>query len=149
MEVWALVREPRPVAHVDRILTPAQAGEFTAGVDYLVCTLPNTPETIGLIDPLQMKPGALLINVGRGITISEEAILDAARAGRIQAVLDVFVDEPLPAAHPFWSTPGITVTPHLSGFSVPAEVSTYFAANFRRFVAGEPLVGLVDRKRGY
>lgn len=149
MEVWALVRSSRPVAHADRVFTTAEAGKFTAGVDYLASTLPNTPEAIGLIDPRNMKPGSLLINVGRGVTIPEDAILEAVRSGGIQAVLDVFVDEPLPPAHPFWSTPGITVTPHLSGFSVPAEVAVYFAANFRRFVAGEPLVGVVDRKRGY
>lgn len=149
MEVWSLVRSPRPVAHTDRVFTPAEVDEFTAGVDYLVSTLPKTPEAIGLIDPRRMRPGALLINVGRGITIAEEAILEAVRSHDIQAVLDVFIDEPLPPEHLFWSTPGITVTPHLSGFSVPSEVAVYFAANVRRFVASEPLVGVVDRKRGY
>lgn len=149
MEVWALSRSGRPVEGADRVMTMDQAEEFTAGADYLVSSLPHTPETVGLIDPRQMKQGALLINMGRGATIDDAALLESVRQGRIQAVLDVFVTEPLPAEHPFWSTPGITVTPHLSGPSVPDEVAAYFAANVRRFLAGEPLVGLVDRQRGY
>lgn len=149
MEVWALVRSERPMENVDRIFLPGEAESFNAGVDYLVSSLPYTPDTVGLIDPLQMKQGALLVNMGRGATIDEGRLLEAVRRGRIEAVLDVFVQEPLPADHPFWSTPGITVTPHLSGPSVPSEVAAYFAANVRRFEAGEPLVGLVNRKRGY
>jgi glyoxylate/hydroxypyruvate reductase A len=111
--------------------------------------LPLTAETAGLIDPLQMKQGALLINIGRGKTIDEGRLLEAVRSGRIQAALDVFPAEPLPPEHPYWETPGITVTPHISGPSVPEDVVTYFAANCRRYLAGEPLVGLVDRQRGY
>ncbi|MDF2629406.1 MAG: putative 2-hydroxyacid dehydrogenase [Symbiobacteriaceae bacterium] len=149
MEVWSLVRTARSVTGADRVFTMDQAGEFAAGVDYLVSVLPLTPATIGLIDPLALKQGAVLINMGRGATIDERRLLAAVREGRIEAVLDVFATEPLPEEHPFWSTPGITVTPHLSGPSVPAEVADYFAANFRRFVAAEPLVGLVDRQRGY
>ncbi|MFZ5816451.1 MAG: D-2-hydroxyacid dehydrogenase [Bacillota bacterium] len=149
MEVWALVRSARPLPDVDRLFTPAEAAEFTAGVDYLVSSLPLTPETVGLIDPEQMKPGALLINMGRGATIPEEGLLRAVRAGRIRAVLDVFAQEPLPPDHPFWGEPGITVTPHISGPSVPAEVAEYFARNLERHLTGQPLQGLVDRERGY
>ncbi|HYG58353.1 MAG TPA: D-2-hydroxyacid dehydrogenase [Symbiobacteriaceae bacterium] len=149
MEVWALVRSERAIPEADRAFLPHQAAEFTAGVDYLVSSLPLTLETRGLIDPLQMKHGALLVNMGRGATIDEVALLEAVQAGRIQAVLDVFAKEPLPADHPFWRTPGITVTPHLSGPSVPDEVAQYFAANCRRYMAGKPLKGVVDRQRGY
>lgn len=149
MEVWALARTDRPLADVDRLFLPGQAAAFTGGVDYLVSSLPDTPATRGLIDPMQMKEGALLINMGRGATIDEARLLEAVRSGRIQAVLDVFVTEPLPDDHPFWSTPGITVTPHVAGPSVPAEVAEYFAANFARFQAGQPLVGVVQRERGY
>ncbi len=149
MEVWALVRTRRPLDGVDRLFLPDRAREFTAGVDYLVSTLPHTPETEGLIDPLQMKPGSLLINMGRGATLDEQALLEAARQGRIQAVLDVFRTEPLPQDHPLWTAPGITVTPHLAGPSVPEEVARYFAENFRRYQTGQPLMGLVDRQRGY
>jgi glyoxylate/hydroxypyruvate reductase A len=149
MEVWALARTARPLADVDRVFTQAEAAEFTAGVDFLVSSLPLTAETVGLIDPLALKEGALLVNIGRGATIDEQRLLEAARSGRIHAVLDVFAQEPLPAEHPFWSTPGITVTPHVSGPSVPEEVAEYFAANLRRYEAGQPLVGLVDRQRGY
>lgn len=149
MEVWALARTERPMPGADRLFLPEQAAEFVAGVDYLVSSLPDTPETRGLIDPLQLKEGAVLINMGRGATIDENRLLEAVRTGRIQAVLDVFVEEPLPPSHPFWSTPGITVTPHISGPSVPGEVADYFAGNFRRFQAGQPLQGLVNRERGY
>jgi glyoxylate/hydroxypyruvate reductase len=149
MEVWALVRSERPVPGVDRTFSANEAGAFNAGVDYLVSSLPYTPETVGLVDPRQMKQGALLINVGRGATIDEEALLEAVQAGRIQAVLDVFRQEPLPAEHPFWHTPGITVTPHISGPSVPAEVAEFFAVNYRQYVSGQALTGLVNRQRGY
>lgn len=149
MEVWSLVRTPRPTDGADRVFTPDQAAEFSAGVDYLVSVLPLTAETVGLIDPLQMKQGALLINIGRGKTIAEGRLLEAVRSGRIQAVLDVFPSEPLPPEHPYWELPGMTITPHISGPSVPSDVAEYFAANFRRFMAGEPLVGRVDRQRGY
>jgi glyoxylate/hydroxypyruvate reductase A len=149
MEVWGLVRAERPLPGFDRTFTPAGAPAFTAGVDYLVSSLPLTPQSIGLIDPTHMKPGSLLINVGRGATIDERATLAAVHAGKISAVLDVFEQEPLPVEHPFWHTPGITVTPHISGPSVPAEVAEYFAANYQRYVSGQVLTGLVDRQRGY
>ena len=149
MEVWGLARTKRPRPHVDRLFMPAEVAEFIAGVDYLVSTLPDTPESRGLIDPEAMREGALLINVGRGATIDEGAILRAVRSGRIQAVLYVFAVEPLPPSHPFWTEPGITVTPHMSGPSLPEEVAEYFVANLRRWERGEPLVGLVDRSRGY
>lgn len=149
MEVWGLARSSRAAEHVDRLFPMEQAAEFTAGADYLVSSLPLTPETVGLIDPRRMREGALLINMGRGATIDEAALLEAVRSGRIQAVLDVFAAEPLAPEHPFWTTPGITVTPHISGPSVPAEVAAYFAANFRQYQSGRPLAGLVDRQRGY
>lgn len=149
MEVWSLVRTPRALQNVDRIFTPAEAAAFNAGVDYLVSSLPLTPETVGLIDPEQMKEGALLVNMGRGATIPEDGLLRAVRSGRIRAVLDVFEKEPLAPDHPFWTEPGITVTPHISGPSVPGEVAVYFAENLERYLTGQPLVGLVDRERGY
>lgn len=149
MEVWALLRTERPVPGADRLFLPAEAAAFTAGVDYLVSILPDTPQTRGLIDPRQMKAGGLLVNMGRGRSIDEGALLEATGSGRIHAVLDVFATEPLPPAHPLWRAPGITITPHIAGPSIPAEVAAYTAANYRRWAAGEPLVGLVDRSRGY
>ena len=149
MEVWGLARTPGARPHVDRLFTPDEVREFTAGVDYLVSTLPDTPETRGLIDPEAMKEGALLINMGRGATLDEGAILRAVRSGRIRAVLDVFAVEPLPADHPFWTEPGITVTPHLSGLNRLDAVAAYCAENLRRFERAEPLRGVVDRARGY
>jgi len=149
MEVWALARSARELPHVDRLFTADAAPAFTAGVDYLVSSLPLTPETVGLIDPEAMKPGALLINMGRGATIAEERLLRAVRSGLIHAVLDVFEREPLSPDHPFWTEPGITVTPHLSGPSLPGEVAEYFAQNLERYLTGLPLRGLVDRERGY
>lgn len=149
MEVWSLVRTPRSVAGADRVFTVDMAAEFTAGVDYLVAVLPLTPETVGLIDPMLMKEGAFLVNIGRGATVRADRLLEAIRVGRIQAALDVFPNEPLPPDHPLWALPGVTVTPHISGPSVPTEVAEYFAANCRRFMGGHTPVGLVDRQRGY
>ncbi|MGE5674737.1 MAG: NAD(P)-dependent oxidoreductase, partial [Mycobacterium leprae] len=84
MEVWALTRHQRPLTDVDRCFLPGETAQFLGGVDYLVSSLPLTAETVGLIDPRLMKAGSLLINIGRGATVNEEALLSAARAGRVQ-----------------------------------------------------------------
>lgn len=133
--------------------TTEQLLDFCRGLDFVVLTLPLTPETEGLFGEealAALRPGALLLNAGRGRVVQEEALLGALRSGHLGgAVLDVFAIEPLPLEHPFWTEPGVTVTPHISGPSVPAEVATYFLQNYARFTSGAPLVGVIDRARGY
>jgi phosphoglycerate dehydrogenase-like enzyme len=124
-----------------------------AEADFAVVVLPLTDETRGVIGAAAlaaMRPTAWLLNIGRGAVIAENALVEALRARRIGgAVLDVFVDEPLPAEHPFWVLPNAVVTPHISGPSTPAEMSPVFNDNLARWLAGRPLRHVVDRRRGY
>ncbi len=153
LKLKGLSRTGAPVEGVTEVYTPAQLTEFCRGLDFLAITLPFTPETDGLFgaEAFQaLNPGAVVINCGRGRVIRDEALLDALRSGRVGgAVLDVFAVEPLPKEHPYWTEPGVTVTPHVSGPTVPEDVVRYFLANYERYVKGEPLTGLIDFSRGY
>lgn len=123
--------------------------------DYVVVSVPLTAETRGLLGERelgQMKQGAVLINVARGGVIDEDAVLGALEQGRLGgAAFDVFACEPLPAHSPLWDHPLVIVTPHVAGFAPGYERATLelVTTNLRRFIAGEPLVNLVDRARGY
>ncbi|KEO56723.1 2-hydroxyacid dehydrogenase [Thioclava indica] len=121
--------------------------------EILVSILPDTPETTDLLNAqtLALLPkGAAIINPGRGTLIDDDALLAALDAGQIgHATLDVFRIEPLPAAHPFWAHPRVTVTPHIAAESRAETASEVVAENIRRGEAGEPLLYLVDRARGY
>ncbi|MEM7342845.1 MAG: glyoxylate/hydroxypyruvate reductase A [Chloroflexota bacterium] len=123
-----------------------------AECDYVASVLPSTPNTRGLFDKeifASMKSGSILINVGRGDLIVDDDLLAALASGQIgHAVLDVFQAEPLPDAHPFWTHPNVTVTPHVSGWHVGGGLEV-IADNYRRLVSGEPLVNLVNRAEGY
>ena len=124
-----------------------------ARAEILVTLLPRTSETENLLDArrLALLPrGSVLINPGRGALLDEAALLQALDSGRLaQATLDVFRTEPLPAGHPFWQHPAITVTPHIAAATRPATAARVVAENIRRGEAGLPLLHLVDRSRGY
>lgn len=127
---------------------------FLARSEILVCLLPLTPWTENILnrDTFERLPrGSYIINAGRGEHLDEADLLDALEEGQLAgAVLDVFRTEPLPARHPFWTHPRITVTPHLASLVDPETGSRLLAANIRRFIAGDPLTELrVDRERGY
>jgi phosphoglycerate dehydrogenase-like enzyme len=123
---------------------------FLPTVDDLVLALPLTDQTTGVIDSRRLgalRQGARLINVGRGPLVDEEALLAALRDGHLGgAALDVFEQEPLPADHPFWTMPNVLVSPHMSGDLIGwrGRVVERFAANLRHWLAGEPLVDVVD-----
>ena len=123
-----------------------------ATCDHVISVLPSTPETRDLFDAqrlAQMKSGARLINVGRGDLIVEEDLLAALDSGHLAgAVLDVFRQEPLPPDHPFWSHDKITVTPHVSGWHLDDGLLDV-AENYKRLIAGAPLLHEVDRRAGY
>ena len=123
--------------------------------DFVVAALPETRETSGLIDARilsLMKPGAYVVNLGRGSLIVELDLLEALDSGHVSgAALDVFASEPLPVEHRFWSHPKVVLTPHVGG---PAQddldiVFDEIAENYRRFKSGQPLNNLVDRDLGY
>ncbi|MBX6351502.1 MAG: D-2-hydroxyacid dehydrogenase [Clostridia bacterium] len=153
MRVHGLSRSGRRADFVDRHFGPGSWIDFVRDLDFLVLALPLTPETEGIVDGrvlAAMQPGAVLVNVGRGRLVREAELVEALRAGRIAgAVLDVFEVEPLPAESPLWEMENVLVTPHVSGPSRVEQVASFFLDNLRRFQRGEPLLGEVDRERGY
>jgi glyoxylate/hydroxypyruvate reductase A len=121
--------------------------------EILVCLLPLTPDTETILNArsLALLPrGASVINVARGRHVVDADLLAALASGQVgQATLDVFRDEPLPAAHPFWDHPGIAITPHVAGVTLPAEAVAQIASKIARLERGLPVSGVVDRERGY
>lgn len=120
--------------------------------DYLVLTLPLTPESRGIVGGTvlaALPQRAWLINVSRGALVDEDALLDALRAGRLAgAVLDVSSHEPLPPESPLWDAPNLTITPHVSGATLEF-LDDLVVENVRRYLAGEPLLNPIDPNRGY
>jgi phosphoglycerate dehydrogenase-like enzyme len=153
MEIWGLNRKRISNELLDRTFGLDEIREFVSGIDVLAIILPSTTETRGLFDRellSMMKPDALLINVGRGAVIDDDALIEILKQGRIAgAVLDVFTQEPLPPEHPFWGLPNCTVTSHVGGPSLPEDITRCFLENYKRYMLGEKLPGQVDRMRGY
>jgi glyoxylate/hydroxypyruvate reductase A len=123
------------------------------GADVVITLLPKTPETENLLNARRlalMKPGAAILNPGRGALIDDDALLAALDTGHIgHATLDTFRVEPLPVDHPFWTHPRVTVTPHIAADTRPVGAARVIVENIRRGEAGEPFLHLVDRTRGY
>jgi glyoxylate/hydroxypyruvate reductase A len=121
---------------------------FLARSDIVVCLLPLTSETQNILDARSfalMPRGAAIINVGRGGHLAEDDLLAALESGQIGgAVLDVFREEPLPAAHPFWRHPRVIVTPHIAAATNPPTAAAIVADNIHRLRAGQKLLHLVD-----
>ena len=121
--------------------------------DIVVTLLPKTPETENLLDARRLawlKPGAVILNPGRGALIDDAALLAALDAGRVgHATLDVFRVEPLPQDHPYWAHPRVTVTPHIAADTRATGAAKVLVENIRRGETGEPFLHLVDRTRGY
>ena len=136
----------------DRIVGIDALREAAAEADFLSITLPLTERSRGIVsrEVLAALPAhAWIINTGRGPVVDEAALAEALAAGRIGgAVLDVFGEEPLPPASPFWSLPNVVITPHVSGATME-HLAPLISENLRRFVAGEPLINRVDPQRGY
>lgn len=146
-------RTPKEIPGLDCLAGPEGLRTALARAEILVTILPNTPETENLLnaETLALLPqGAVILNPGRGTLIDDAALLAALDAGRVgQATLDVFRTEPLPADHPYWAHPRVTVTPHIAAATRPLSAARVIAENIRRAEAGEPLLHLVDRARGY
>ncbi len=127
--------------------------DFLAATRILVCLLPLTADTRDIInkDTLgRLKPGGYVINVARGAHVVDDDLLAAIDSGHLAgAALDVFRTEPLPAGHPFWKHPEITVTPHTSARTLREESIAQIAGKIAAFDRGEPIAGVVDRNRGY
>jgi glyoxylate/hydroxypyruvate reductase len=127
--------------------------KILAGADIVINLLPLTPATQDLFNRAtfaQMRRGASLVNLARGAHVVDADLLDALAGGQLgHAVLDVFHAEPLPAGHPFWTHPRVTVLPHVAAPTDPRSAAPIVAANVRALRGGRPLAHLVDRARGY
>src|SRR5882724_11912651 len=139
----------------DEWLPPSGLAGLLARSDVVVMCAPLTRETRGMIgvpELAAMKPTAYFINVGRGDTVDEAALAAALKAGSLAgAAVDVFAEEPPPAGHPLYGLDNVILSPHVSGFlpSYDEKCVALFAENLRRYLAGDPLLNLVDRARGY
>jgi phosphoglycerate dehydrogenase-like enzyme len=153
MAVVGVSRTGAAVPGIDRVFPTRALTRALPGADWVVLALPLTSGTRGLIGARElaaMQSGAWLINIARGAVVDERALVEALRRRTIAgAVLDVFTEEPLPAAHPLWDLDNVVITPHISGPSTPAELAPVFDDNLARFRAGRRLRHVVDRRRGY
>ena len=152
-QVLGWSRTKKSVPGVKSYAGPKELPEFLGQCDFLVCMLPLTPETEGILNKKllsQLPKGAWLINVGRGGHGNEADILDALNSDQLAgAVLDVFQTEPLPATHAFWSHPRVTVWPHVAALTDLRSAVAVVAANVEATRRGEVATHLVDRARGY
>ncbi|WP_062219069.1 2-hydroxyacid dehydrogenase [Aureimonas sp. D3] len=146
-------RSPRMIEGVECFHGADQLPEFLARTDILVCLLPLTDETRGILDAAlfaQLPEGAALIHAGRGPQLDADALLEALDSEHLSAaILDVTEPEPLPPSHPLWRHPKVILTPHVASVTQAETAAEAVIANIRRHRAGEPMVGLVDRARGY
>jgi glyoxylate/hydroxypyruvate reductase A len=146
-------RSPRSLQGVETFAGDDQLKPFLAGCDVLICLLPLTPATQGILDRevfAALPPGAALINVGRGPHLVDAALLAALDSGQLsRAILDVTEPEPLPPDHPFWTHPRVFVTPHVASMTQPETAAPILLENIRRHQRGDSLAGVIDRCRGY
>ncbi len=155
LRVIGTKRRAEPVAHVEKVVPPERTAEILAESDFVLLLLPATPSTENSVDAAflaQMKPGAWLLNFGRGALVVDADLIAAVNRKQIAgAVLDVFRQEPLPPEHPFWATENIQVLPHIGGMhpTRDAIVAELFVENLGRFLDGRPLAAKVDLAAGY
>jgi len=137
----------------DRIVQLQDLAEVLSQADFVVSTLPDTPDTRGLLDAhmLQhLKPSAYLVNVGRASVLDHNALAQLLSEGRVAgALLDVLPVEPLPASDLLWQVPGLEITPHIAAISYPEDVAKIFCANLSCYRQGLALEYEVDLDRGY
>ncbi len=146
-------RSPKELPGVPCYAGQAQFAEFLAETRVLVCLLPLTEETRGIMNRetlAQLQPGGYVINVARGAHLVEEDLIPLLDSGQLAgAALDVFRQEPLPAGHPFWRHPKITMTPHTAARTLRDESVAQIAQKIQRLERGEPIAGVVDHHKGY
>ncbi|MDR2290489.1 MAG: glyoxylate/hydroxypyruvate reductase GhrA [Serratia marcescens] len=146
-------RSAKQINGVQSFAGEAQRAAFLDGVKLLINLLPNTPETVGILNRelfAQLSAGAYLINIARGAHLVEADLLAALEQGQLAAAtLDLFAREPLPQDHPFWRHPRVTITPHIAAITLPQQAMDQIAANIRALEAGHAPAGVVDRQRGY
>ena len=155
MRTVGIKRTPGEVPHVDEVHPPERLREHLPNADAVVMTLPSTAATRGLLDreAIGLLPAhAVLVNVGRGAVVDEEALVEALREGRLAgAVLDVFAEEPLPPESPLWELPNVLLAPHTAARSVHEleRIVDLFCDNLGRYLRGEELRNRVDPEHYY
>jgi glyoxylate/hydroxypyruvate reductase A len=146
-------RSPKELPGVRCFAGEAQFDAFLAATRMLVCLLPLTAETEGIMNAKtlsHLQPGGYVINVARGAHLVEDDLIPLVDSGHLAgATLDVFRTEPLPPEHAFWRHPKITVTPHTAARTLREETIAQIAAKIQAMTRGEPIAGVVDRVRGY
>ncbi len=156
MEVLAINRRGAGESpYISELGTPDALMTLLPRADAVVVTLPLTDETEGLLDAQAiegMKDGAILVNVGRGRVVDEDALVGALRGGKLRgAALDVFATEPLPPESPLWELPNVIISPHTAALSLQEDerIVELFAENLKRYLAGQPLRNPVDPTHFY
>ena len=152
MRILGMRRTPEPKRNFDQVFGPGDLERMIPLVDILIVALPLTPETYHLLGEKELnliKEGAFLFSIGRGKTIDEGALTQVLKTKKMRAVLDVFETEPLPPESELWSLENVIITPHVSGINIPEEICEEFIKNYKRWVKGKPLIGVVDRNKGY
>ncbi|MBV1700505.1 MAG: glyoxylate/hydroxypyruvate reductase A [Hyphomicrobiales bacterium] len=153
---WA--RRPRQLSGIETYAGAGELDAFLARTDILVCLLPLTPETRGILNASLFEklardgavPGPVLLNAGRGQLQVEADILESLESGVLRAaVLDVFEQEPLPQESELWHHPAVTISPHNAAISNPQAIAAFIAGQIKAFQAGAPLTHVVDRARQY
>jgi glyoxylate/hydroxypyruvate reductase A len=146
-------RSPRELDGIECFAGADTLPQFLARTDILICLLPLTAATRHILNRdlfAQLPRGAALINTGRGGHLQQDHLLEALESGQLgAAVLDVADPEPLAADHPLWHHPRVMLTPHVASMTQPDSAVEVVLENLRRHREGEPLIGLVDRARGY
>jgi len=153
LQVRGWSRSPKTMDDIPCYAGAAQFNTFLEGCKVLVNLLPNTPQTRDILNHetfSRLAAPAYIVNVARGAHLVEADLLAAIAGKQIAgATLDVFRDEPLPAAHPFWDEPRITITPHISALTLPADSVAQIAEKIAALARGESVAGQVDLTRGY
>ncbi|MCF6689381.1 glyoxylate/hydroxypyruvate reductase GhrA [Raoultella terrigena] len=148
---WSRSRKAWP--QVQSFAGADELNEFLRETRVLINLLPNTAETVGIINQqllAQLPDGSYVLNLARGVHVVEDDLLAALESGKLKgAMLDVFSREPLPAASPLWAHPRVAMTPHIAAVTRPQEAITYIAGTISQLERGETVSGQVDRQLGY
>jgi len=151
VRVWS--RSRKDWANVQSFAGESEMGEFLRETRVLINLLPNTTETVGIINHAllnQLQDQSYLLNLARGVHVNEDELLRALENGKLKgAMLDVFSREPLPVESPLWRHPRVAMTPHIAAVTRPQEAITYIGKTITGLERGEAVTGQVDRARGY
>lgn len=153
MQVYGVSLSGRQKSHFKKIYSSnTDLSELLTDADVVINTMPLTQQTRLFFNEVlfTLLNGAMFINVGRGESVDDDALLQALNNGKVRrAILDVFHDEPLPTNSPLWSHPGVTITPHISAVTTPEEGVDYFIETLAKVERGEEITNKVDLQKGF